>query len=99
MFRHVVMFKWSDEVDEAHLAATAAALDGLPGAIPEIRAYHHGADAGVNEGNFDYVVVVDFDSVDGYVTYRDSTAHVELVRDFLAGHLADRSAVQYELGS
>lgn len=97
MFRHVVMFKWTDDVDQAHLAAISAALDGLVDAIPEIRRYHHGPDAGVNQGNFDYIVAGDFDSVDGYIAYRDHPVHRAMVADLVTGHVADRAAVQYEI--
>jgi hypothetical protein len=98
MFRHVVMFKWADDVDADHVAAVAAGLDGLVDAIPEIRSYRHGPDAGVNAGNFDYVVVGDFVSADDYVTYRDHPTHQAFIANLIAGRVADRAAVQYELG-
>ena len=95
MFRHVVMFRWADDVDEAHVVEVARRLDELPTAIEQIRSYHHGPDAGVNEGNFDYVVVADFESVDDYLVYRDHPAHVAFVGDLIAGRVSERSAVQY----
>jgi hypothetical protein len=95
MFRHVMMFTWSDDVDDADIAAISSALDRLPDAIPEIVAYHHGADARVNDGNYDYVVVGDFGSVEDYVTYRDAPAHTDLIRDLVAGRVKTRAAVQY----
>jgi hypothetical protein len=95
MFRHVVMFRWSDGVDEAHVAAVARRLDALPAAIPELRSYRHGADAGVNEGNFDYVVVADFDAPDDYITYRDHPVHTAVIAEMIAGRVDDRAAVQY----
>jgi hypothetical protein len=49
----------------------------------------------VNAGNFDYVVVADFDSVEGYVTYRDHLVHTAFIADMIAGRVAERSAVQY----
>jgi len=95
MFRHVVMFRWADGVDEAHVAEVGRRLDELAEAIPEVRAYRHGSDAGVNDGNFDYVVVGDFDAVDGYVVYRDHPVHAAFIADMIAGRVADRAAVQY----
>ena len=53
MFRHVVMFRWADDVDTAHVGEIARRLDELPDAIDEISSYRHGADALANEGNFD----------------------------------------------
>ena len=60
MFRHVVMFSWNDTVDAAHVAAVAAQLDGLVAVIPEIKAYLHGPDAGLNPGNLDYALLGEF---------------------------------------
>lgn len=96
MIRHVVVFRWNDTVTEAHLAAIAAALDALPSAIPAIVDYHHGADAGLNPANFDYVVVGDFASVDDYITYRDHPVHQQFIADHITGRVADRAAVQFE---
>lgn len=97
MLRHVVMFKWTDDVDDAHVAAVASGLDSLVDVIPEIRAYRHGPDVGVNPDSFDYVVVGDFDSVDDYVTYRDHPTHQQFIRELIVGRISDRAAVQYEL--
>ena len=97
MFRHVVMFQWAEDVDEAHVAATAAAFDDLPGKIDVLRSYVHGPDAGISEGNFDYVVVADVDSPDDFATYRDHPDHQALVREFIAGKVTQRSAVQHRV--
>lgn len=95
MFRHVVMFRWADDVDTAHVGEIARRLDELPDAIEEISSYRHGADALVNDGNFDYVVVADFDSVDDYMVYRDHPVHLAVIADVIAGRVAERAAVQY----
>ena len=95
MFRHVVMFRWADGVDDAHVDEVARRLDELPEAISAIRSYRHGRDAQVNEGNYDYVVVADFDSSDDYVVYRDHPDHTAFVSELIAGRVADRAAVQY----
>lgn len=97
MLRHVVMFRWADGVDDAHVAAVAAGLDELPGRIPEIVVYRHGADVGINDGNYDYVVVGDFASADDYVVYRDHPAHQAFIERLIVGRVAERAAVQYEI--
>ena len=79
------------------VSATRRALDGLPALVPTIRDYRHGGDAGVNSGNFDYVVVADFDDVDGYLAYRDHPDHLALIAEHIAGRVADRAAVQFEV--
>ena len=97
MFRHVVMFSWTDDVDDAHIAAVSAALDTLPDNIDVLRSYRHGPDAGISDGNFDYVVVADLDTADDFVTYRDHPDHVAVIQQVFAGRVAQRAAVQYHV--
>ncbi|MEO6651382.1 MAG: Dabb family protein [Ilumatobacteraceae bacterium] len=98
-FRHVVMFKWNDDVDADHVELVRARLSTLPSAIDEIRSYVHGSDVGVSDGNYDYVVVADFDDVDDFQTYRDHPDHVLMIDDLIKGRVAERAAVQYETSS
>jgi hypothetical protein len=98
MFRHVVMFTWNEGVDPSHAQAAGEALARLPELIPEIKEYRFGPDARINEGNFDYVVVADFASRDDYLVYRDHPDHRAVVGSMIAGHVAARGAVQYEIG-
>lgn len=97
MIRHVVMFKWNEGIDGAQIEQVAAQLDRLPTMIPEIRAYAHGSDVGVNAGNSDYVVVGDFATLDDYLVYRDHAEHQAFIAQHLAGRVASRSAVQYHV--
>lgn len=96
-FRHVVMFTWSDDVDPSHSEAVGTELSKLPKLIPEIVAYHHGPDAGINEGNFDYVVVADFASRADYLVYRDHPEHRAVIAAMITGRVAARAAVQYDV--
>ena len=95
MIRHVVMFRWKPETDEA-VAELARALGRLPSIIPEIRAYHFGADAGLNSGNYDFVVSADFDAADGYLAYRDHPEHRNVAESLIVPNMTDRAAVQFE---
>jgi hypothetical protein len=96
MFRHVVLFRWTDEATEEQKKAVAERLAGLPGAIPEIKAYHFGVDAGINEGNHDFVVVADFADRASYLTYRDHPVHRAAVDESIMPIMATRAAAQYE---
>lgn len=89
------MFRWIEGVSPEHVRRVSDSLDSLPAAIPEISRYQHGPDAGINQGNADYVVVADFTSVENYLTYRDHPVHRQLITDVLAPLIASRSAVQY----
>jgi hypothetical protein len=97
MFRHVVMFAWADGIDDAHVAATTAAFDALPGKVDVIQSYVHGPNVGTADGNSDYVVMADFASADDFAAYRDHADHVALVQEFIAGKVSSRNAIQYEI--
>jgi Stress responsive A/B Barrel Domain len=96
VIRHVVTFRFADSVTEEQVAALSRALDGLPAAIPEIVAYHHGPDLGLNPANFAYAVTADFADVDGYTTYRDHPEHQRVIAEHITGRVTERAAVQLE---
>jgi hypothetical protein len=97
MFRHVVLFSWTEGATDAQKHALAGELRKLPDLIDAIRLYHVGPDAGVNQGNCDFAVVADFDDADGYRTYRDHPAHRTVVDHYVNPIVASRSAVQYQI--
>jgi hypothetical protein len=91
------MFRWIEGTTPAQVQFVADSLNTLPSIIQEISRYQHGPDAGINQGNSDYVVVADFASVENYLTYRDHPVHKQLIADVLTPLIASRSAVQYLL--
>lgn len=97
MIRHIVLFTWTDDATDEQKATVTAELRKLPDAIPEIRSYTVGPDAGINEGNHAYAVVGDFDSVDDYLVYRDHPQHQAIIAEHIKPILAARAAVQIEV--
>jgi len=97
MFRHVVLFTWTEDATDAQKHALAGELRKLPDVIDAIRLYHVGADAGINPGNCGFAVVADFDSVEDYLIYRDHPAHLAVVEHYVNPIVARRSAVQYQI--
>ncbi|HEX9538975.1 MAG TPA: Dabb family protein [Streptosporangiaceae bacterium] len=97
MFRHVVLFSWTQDATEAQQLAMADELRKLPAAVDTIRAYEVGPDAGVNPGNFDFAVVAEFDDADGYRAYRDHPAHRTVVEQYVNPIVARRAGVQFEI--
>jgi hypothetical protein len=91
------MLTWRDGTAPDAISAVGDALAALPAQIPEIRDYRFGPDLGINADNCDYVVVADFDSVEGYLAYRDHPAHQAVLADLIRPILAARSAVQYTI--
>ncbi|MDQ1567082.1 MAG: hypothetical protein QOF96_1962 [Actinomycetota bacterium] len=96
MLRHVVMVRLAQDMTDARKEALRAGLGRLPEVIPEIRSFRFGEDAGLNEGNFDFVVTADFDDADGYLAYRDHPDHKQLVAELMGPFVTKRAAVQFE---
>jgi hypothetical protein len=97
MFRHVVMFRWSED---STTTAQERAISGLRDFAEEIRALGTlsiGVDAGISEGNFDAVVVADFPDRETYLTYASDPRHTAMIANYLAPIIAARVAVQAEL--
>jgi hypothetical protein len=95
--RHVFTFTFRDDVTAAQIAAMTDGLSGLPGQIPEIRDYRFGPDLAINDGNHQYAVVADFDSVEEYLVYRDHPAHLAVIAEQIRPIMASRVAVQLAL--
>jgi len=97
VFRHVVLLRWVPDATAEQRAAVEAGIATLPSLIPEIRSYVFGADAHVNDGNFDLAIVADFDDFDSYLVYRDHPDHVAVITERIRPILAERAAVQHEI--
>lgn len=98
MLRHVVMFEWVDDVDSADIEAIGVALDALVATVPQVVSYQHGPDVGITDGNFDYVIIGEYASVDDYVVYRDHPEHQRIIAEMIRPKVAHRAAVQYHVG-
>lgn len=89
------MFRFKEGVTPDQVEHLKAELDRLPGLIPQVVEFRFGADLGLNEGNFDMVVTVDFATTADYLTYRDHPFHRRVVTDVLAPLVSERTAVQF----
>lgn len=81
MLRHVVMFQFKEEAEgrtkEENVAITKAMLEALPKKIPYIRSSCVAVNAkDADEGNFDLVLITDFDSMEDYRKYKVHPDHV-----------------------
>jgi hypothetical protein len=95
-FRHVALFHLKPGTTPELVTELQEKLEELPALIPEIADYNIGPDAGVNDGNWDFVVVADFEDVDGYRTYRDHPEHRARITTIVDQVVGERAAVQYE---
>jgi hypothetical protein len=92
--RHTVLLRWAPEATPERIEEITAALRALPGAIPELRSYRVGSDAGLAEDSWDYAIWATFDSVEGYEIYRDHPRHQAVIAELIRPVLADRAASQ-----
>ncbi len=96
MIRHVVLMAWTGEATPEKVRQLVDELTALGPTLSGLRSYRAGPDIGINEGNFNFAVVADFDDVASYVAYRDDPAHREIVSRLVNPMLRERAAVQYE---
>jgi len=97
MVRHVVAFRFKPDATQADRQRINDGLEKLSGEIEEIRRYVFGPDLGLAEGNFDFVVVADFDDQAAYGRYAANDAHQTLIREAIRPVISERVAVQYEI--
>ncbi len=97
MIRHVVLMAWTGEATPEKVRQVIDELTALGPSLSGLRSYHAGSDLGINEGNFNFAVVADFDDVESYVAYRDNPAHRDIVSRLVTPMLRERVAVQYEI--
>jgi hypothetical protein len=95
--RHILVIRFTDDTTDEQVDEFAAALDGLPQAIPQIRSYRHGRDAGIRESSWDYGLVAEYDSADDFQTYLAHPAHQQIVQEILEPISAQRASVQMTL--
>ncbi|HEY5154832.1 MAG TPA: Dabb family protein [Acidimicrobiales bacterium] len=95
MFRHVVMFRFVPDVTDAQRQAMVDGLATLPAAIPQLRSYVLGPDAGVSDGNWDFAIVADFDRVEDWRIYTADATHQAVIAERIRPIVAERAAVQF----
>lgn len=97
MIRHVAMFEFEEGVTSDQVDALDNALSTLPDLVDEIRVYAFGRDLDLAGGTWDYVVVADFDTEDGYRTYASHPDHLAVVAGVVKPLVAASRRVQFEI--
>lgn len=80
MFRQVISIRWIEDVTDQQKQAYRDALDGLR-TIPELLDLRWGDDAGIFEGNYDFVAVMDYDDFASARRYVEHPLHQAYVRE------------------
>ena len=92
MIRHIVMWKFRPGT-EAEQARFLEGLRGLQGVVPQLKRSEVAVNVG--EGNYDAVLVSEFDSMEDLASYQADPRHVA-VSALCKSIRIDRVAVDYE---
>jgi Stress responsive A/B Barrel Domain len=95
MLHHVVVITLKNGVSDSQVDAVLDGFASLPAAIPQIRAYNFGRDAGLSPNRFSLALVAKFDSVENFTAYRDHPAHQAFVRHLLVPVAESRESIQF----
>jgi hypothetical protein len=99
MIRHVISWKLAAEDAAGKDAAFAELAEGfgaLPHLIPEIKSLQLGRDIDETDGNWDVVLIVDYENTEDLETYQQHPEHIKVVatvRRLTNG----RTAIDFEL--
>jgi len=95
--RHIVLFRFRDEVTPEQVEAIEDGLAALPGLIPEIRSYRYGRDLGLNPANPGFGLVAEFDTTGDFATYRDHPDHRAFIARCIEPAVAERVSMQMDV--
>jgi hypothetical protein len=100
MFKHIVMFKLKDEALGKPKAENARLikreLESLKGKIPEIRALEVGINCNHVPGEWDLVLVSEFDDFESMKRYQAHPDHVK-AGEFIGQVRSDRAFADYPI--
>lgn len=102
MFRHIALFRWSDDVTPEAIDRIATELRTCAAALPVVRDYACGPDVVAARGlartedRYDFAVVADFDDEDGWREYDADAEHTRVRAELIRPLLAGRVVVQFE---
>jgi quinol monooxygenase YgiN len=98
MIRHIISWKFADQDPAAKSAAFDQLAEGfgaLPAVIPEIKALHLGRDLDETAGNWDVVLIVDYESTAALEAYQVHPEH-QKVKALVGTLVSERSAIDFE---
>jgi hypothetical protein len=96
VLRHVVLFRWNEGTEPAHVDRIEAELRAMLARFEIVRAWSLGRDAGLREGNADMALVVDLDDADAFRAYSADAGHQRLLNELILP-AGTRLGVQYTM--
>ena len=96
MIKHIVMWKFKDEVGEADKLEMKRELEALKGLVPTLVDIEIGMDVAGKEASMDMVLYSEFASMDDLQAYAIHPEHLNVV-GFVKPLVCERAVVDYEI--
>ena len=96
MIKHILMWKFKDEVAEADKLEMKRQLESLKGVVPALIDIEIGLDVVGGAASKDMVLYSEFNSLDDLKAYAEHPEHLKVV-DFVKPLVCERHVVDYEL--
>ena len=95
MIKHIVMWKFMDDVVEADTLEMKRLLESLKGVVPSLLQIEVGMDVVGMDASKDMVLTTLFNSLSDLQAYADHPAHLKVV-EFVKPLVCERAVVDYE---
>ena len=96
MIKHVVMWKFKDEVSEADKQEMKRLLESLKGVVPSLIDIEIGVNVVESDAAKDMVLYSEFESVEDLIAYSGHPEHLKVV-EFVKPLVCERTVVDYEV--
>ena len=96
MIKHIVMWKFKDEVTDADKLEMKRHLEALKGVVPSLVEIEIGLDLSKKEASMDMVLNSEFQTLEDLATYAVHPEHLKVV-EFVKPLVCDRAVVDYEV--
>ena len=96
MIKHLVAFRFHDDVSASDRDDLLAEMRGFPERFKAMRAWTMGTNFSTRDDRFSHAFVVEFESAAALDDYLNSEAHERFVADRFRPLIAERAIVSYE---
>ena len=97
MIRHVVAFRFRDEVDAGARQAMVDELNSFPSQFPAMQRWALGENISQRDDTFTHAFIVEFDTEDELLAYLNSERHERFVQERFRPQIAGRAIVSFEV--
>ena len=96
MIKHIVMWKFREDVPESDRLEMKRRLESLQDAVPCLRHIEVGLDLSEKAASMDMVLYSEFGSMEDLAAYAGHPEHLKVV-EFVKPLISDRAVVDYEI--